>query len=270
MKKHQYKSTILTEDLIQEYLDELRSQGLSKITIHSYRRYLMRLFETLPDDKRFSRDTLLTLQNRLHNDGYRPCTINVYTSAINGFLNYLDRRDLQIHPVESGSVGSCPSLTRTEYLRLLSAARVLGRERAYLLIKVFGCLGLTLKDLPHLTAEAVTKGYIAPLTEKDRKSVDIPVGLRKELQDYSKRSGIFSGPIFKTRNGKPIDRSNVTISIQSLSYDARVSTEKCNPRCLRKLYHSTQESIQSNIYSLVDQAYNQLLEQEQLTTGWNV
>ena len=36
----------------------------------------------------------------------------------------------------------------------------------------------------------------------------------------------------------------------------------------RKLYQTTQASIQENVVLLVEQAYDRLLEKEQLTIGW--
>jgi len=96
-----------------------------------------------------------------------------------------------------------------------------------------------------------------------------PECLREELLDYARRQGILSGPVFVTRNGALIYRSNVTKAIQSLCRDARVDEARATPRCLRKLYQATQDSIQSNIALLVEQAHDRMMEMEQLTIGWN-
>lgn len=47
-----------------------------------------------------------------------------------------------------------------------------------------------------------------------------------------------------------------------------MAEEKANPRCLWKMYLSTQEGIKANLTILLEQAYDRMLEQEQLTTGW--
>ena len=60
----------------------------------------------------------------------------------------------------------------------------------------------------------------------------------------------------------------VTTIIQNLSRDARVPEEKCNPRCLRKLYMKTMDTIQMNAAMMVQMTYDHLLEQEQSTYGW--
>ena len=57
--------------------------------------------------------------------------------------------------------------------------------------------------------------------------------------------------------------------IQSLSGAARVAPEKCNPRCLRKLYLVTQAEIDRGVRLLAEQAYDRLLDTEQLAVGWD-
>lgn len=138
------------------------------------------------------------------------------------------------------------------------------------MVKVFAILGLTVHDLPKLTAEAVEKGVFTTSANRSRQIIRIPNCLQAELMGYLQREGIRSGPVFCTRNGKPICRAAVTACIQQLSRDARVAPEKCNPRCLRKLCQSTREGVQQSISLLVEQALDRLLEQEQLTIGWEV
>ena len=79
-----------------------------------------------------------------------------------------------------------------------------------------------------------------------------------------------SGPLFLTRSGTPVNRVNISSSIKKLCRDARVPEEKGNPRCLLKLYQNTYENIQNSIADLVRQEYLSLLEQEQITAGWDV
>ena len=46
--------------------------------------------------------------------------------------------------------------------------------------------------------------------------------------------------------------------------------EKANPRCLKRLWQSTQDGIRTQIDLLVEQACDRLMEAEQLTVGWDV
>ena len=88
--------------------------------------------------------------------------------------------------------------------------------------------------------------------------------------DYARQERTTSGPIFVTRTGKPINRTAVTACVQNLAPTARVAPEKCNPRCLRKLYLSTVAQLEASVRILLEQSHERLLEQEQLLVGWNV
>ena len=118
-----------------------------------------------------------------------------------------------------------PELTRTEYLRLLQTAWTLGRERIDLMVKVLALTGIRVGELPLLTAEAVEMGWLSVSGEQR----PIPGCLRRELLDYIARNGIRSGPVFASRNGRSLQRTQVTAEIQSLGRDARVEAAKCTP-----------------------------------------
>ena len=99
--------------------------------------------------------------------------------------------------------------------------------------------------------------------------IRFPGCLCRELLDYAQSRGIRTGPVFLTRNGKPIDRTNVTVSIRRLCRAAQLPEEKGSPRCLRKLYQATREGIERNVTLLVERAQDRLMEEEQLQIGWD-
>lgn len=254
---------------VDAYLNDLQARGRTPGTIRTYRRNLLLLFGALPKNRRLDHRTLVRWRDAMLKQGYTPRTVNVRLASANGFLDYLGLRDyqlpMQLKPAEDDIQ---PELTRNEYLRLLSVARTLDKGRTYFMVKVFAILGLTVHDLPKLTAEAVEKGVFTTSANRSRQIIRIPNCLQAELLGYLQREGIRSGPVFCTRNGKPICRAAVTACIQQLSRDARVAPEKCNPRCLRKLCQTTRAGVQQSISLLVEQALDRLLEQEQLTIGW--
>lgn len=254
---------------VDAYLNDLQTRGRTPETIRTYRRNLLLLFEALPESRQLDRRTLARWRDTMLEQGYTPRTVNVRLASANGFLDYLGLRDyqlpMQLKPAEDDIQ---PELTRNEYLRLLSVARTLDKGRTYFMVKVFVILGLTVHDLPKLTAEAVEKGVFTTSANRSRQIIRIPNCLQAELLGYLQREGIRSGPVFCTRNGKPICRAAVTACIQQLSRDARVAPEKCNPRCLRKLCQSTRAGVQQSISLLVEQALDRMLEQEQITIGW--
>lgn len=264
------KGMPLTQESIDNYLEHLRSVGRVQGTIESYRRKIGRLYQALPKDGKVIRqDTLLWWREKLAEEGCSPTGINQFIIVVNGYLEYMGAREFQVVDRLKSSGELQPELSRNEYLRLLSAARFLGREQAYLLVKVFGNSDLLVQELKNLTVETARAGMLSIRYNYCKKIIRFPKPICRELLDYAGRSGIRSGPIFLTRNGRTIDRTYVAQSIKRLCPTAQVPEEKGNPRCLRKMYESTREGIERNMALLVEQAQERLLEEEQLTVGWD-
>lgn len=259
----------VTPEAIQSYLDGLAAKNRGAETIKSYASKLSLFYQQLPEDKLVNSQSIQNWVRVLREKGYSPSTVNTHISAINGFLDFVGRRDLQFTDRLDQETEVQPELTRLEYLRLLSTARALGKERVYLLMKLIALTGVRVGEMPQVTAEAVQSGRILT-TGGDGKLCYIPIPdcLRTELIDYIQRESVAKGPIFLSRMGKPMSRSVISGEIQRLGKSAQVEAAKCNPRCLRKLYQTTQQNMEAGVRLLVEQAQERMLEQEQLTIGW--
>ncbi len=253
---------------ISQYLESLRQKGRVTGSIQKYQRDLTALYCYLPEEKRIGVNTLREWRASLLDQGYAVRTVNTSVVEANGFLRWLGAWEYQLEEQVELQNDVQPELTRNEYIRLLSTARMLGKERAYLLVKVFACMGLTLGELPQLTKEALDRNQLAVSVQGVREIVSIPDCLRRELLAYARRGSIAKGPLFVTRTGRPLNRTSVAAAIQALSHDARVQPEKCNVRCLRKLYLAAQKDLRENMNLLMEQTYNRMLETEQLIVGW--
>ena len=258
----------VTWEEVCRYLDSLAARGRRRETIQVYRPKLEAFYHFLPEDKRVAADTLELWRAALLREGYSPGTANTHVSAANGLLAYLGRRDLQLIGQLDTEGEIQPELSRTEYLRLLASARNLGRERTYLMVKVFALTGIRVSELNRVTVRAVEEGRVLTACDGRAQYVLIPACLRKELTVYLRRVGITAGPVFVTRSGRPMRRTQVSGEIRTLCRDARVDGDKSNPRCLRRLYQVTQERIRDSVQILAEQAHERMLEEEQLTVGW--
>ena len=258
----------VTWEEVCRYLDSLAARGRRRETIQVYRTKLEAFYHFLPEDKRVAADTLELWRAALLREGYSPGTANTHVSAANGLLAYLGRRDLQLIGQLDTEEEIQPELSRTEYLRLLATARNLGRERTYLMVKVFALTGIRVSELNRVTVRAVEEGRVLTACDGRAQYVLIPACLRKELTVYLRRVGITAGPVFVTRSGRPMRRTQVSGEIRTLCRDARVDGDKSSPRCLRRLYQVTQERIRDSVQILAEQAHERMLEEEQLTVGW--
>ena len=254
----------LTDELELRFLENLREHGRTKETISGYRRNLSKLRKSLPEDRELDSEVISNWQKELLKQGYSSSTVNGCTATVNSLLEFAGRQELRVEQVPPDENAPLPELTRNEYLQLLQTAKHLGKRQTYLLVLLFGTMDLPLHALARVTVEAVREGWVfAP------QRLRVPPCLRAELLTYAGERGIRSGPVFCPRYGKLMDRGNINVRLQSLSRDARVSPEKCNPRCLRKLCVATQAGIRSSLELLIEQAYDRLLETEALTVGWN-
>ncbi len=250
---------------IEEYMAELERRGRSKGTLYTYRRKMEQLYALLPEDKLILSGTLQQLREDMISEGTPNSTINIFCAAVNGFLDFSGRRDLQVREALDQAETIPPELTRGEYLRLLSAARTMEARKTYLLIKIFANTGLYVRELSLITAEAMREGRVFV---PQRGIVYLPKALCSELLDYCGSTGCIKGPVFTTATGKALNRGAVNAMIRRLSEPAKVEQEKCNPLTLRRLYLSTQEGIQRSLALLMEQSNDRLFEQEQLIIGW--
>ena len=257
----------VTWEEVCRYLDSLVARGRRRETIQVYRPKLEAFYHFLPEDKRVAADTLELWRAALLREGYSPGTANTHVSAANGLLAYLGRRDLQLIGQLDTEEEIQPELSRTEYLRLLATARNLGRERTYLMVKVFALTGIRVSELNRVMVRAAEEGRVLTACDGRAQYVLIPACLQKELAVYLRRVGITAGPVFVTRSGRPMRRTQVSGEIRTLCRDARVDGDKSNPRCLRRLYQVTQERIRDSVQILAEQAHERMLEEEQLTVG---
>ncbi len=256
---------VMTLGSIEEFLDQLDQQGRPVDSLDTYRRKLIALYNFLGERNRLGRDTLARWRNDLLAQGYANSTVNTFIYVANSYLNHVGLREYQLVRLPHSEPRPVEDLTRAEYLRLLSTARVLENEQVYLLVKTFALTGIAVQDLPRVTVEAVLKGEV-PLEEGPLR---LPVCLQEELLDFAQRSGLQLGPVFVTkRERKPLGRTVVTAYIRQLCREARVPEEKGSPRQLRRLYQNTRKEIEDNVNLLIQREQERILAREQQFIGW--
>lgn len=215
-------------------------------------------------------EALLTSWIDLLRKSYGLKTTNVHITAANQYFRWCGRLDLLQRHLKPEREPPTPSVTRAEYLQLLRTARARGKQRTYLLIKLFATTDLPVQCLDQVTAEVVTQGRCT----LDHHGVPIdfrcPPPLQRELLAYMARSGIYHGPVFRSRSDRPMSRVSVFRGMRELCRLVGLPEGKGNPRSFRNLYKATQKQLDQQMAALKDQMYNQMLEMEQETIGWPV
>lgn len=256
---------VLKEADIGSYLQDMESRDRRKGTLDNYHRCLEDFLAWLPEGKEIFRERVYAYQEHLA-ERYTPGTVNMKMTTVNGLLDFLDLRECQVTAklqVDKDEVK--PELTRSEYLRMLAAAKANKDGRLYLLIKLFATTGIGVQEIVNVTVEAVQTGSVVTFPNRNRQEIRIPPCVQGEILSYAKENGIQSGPVFLTRQGTPLGRTSISNMVPRISKDARVEESKCTPRCLQKLYEDTQKNIRANVAVMLQMTYDRMLEQEQVT-----
>lgn len=247
------KQIILSDKLLKMYIQYLREQERSESTIKSYQRELMSL-QLYLDERPITKDILLAYKTMLTSQ-YSPCTCNVTISALNSYLKYIGRPDLMIKPLKIQRQIYEPAekeLTRKEYDKLIRAANINGQERLSLIMQTICSTGIRVSELQYVTVEAIKEGKTIATNKGKSRIVFIPAPLQKLLKKYVVNSNITSGPIFITRSGKPLDRSNLWKDMKQLCSIAKVNPEKVYPHNLRHLFARTYYTQYKDLSRLSD------------------
>lgn len=263
----QKSDEILPGASIERFLQEYSEQWNAE-TRRSYGRSLNELKAFLGKKSIPGIRTLEKWCASLRTVGYSERSINLRISAANNYFRWCGRTDLLMHHRRTETIPPSPELTRSEYLRLLKTARTLGKQRLYLLIKLFATTDLPLQCLEQVTTETICRGDAEIPLHGSVVSFECPDGLREELLAYASERQIEEGPIFVTRSGQPLNRSNLCREMQELCRKAGIEEQKGNPRSLRNLYQATQKELRADVEKMVHQAYKRLLQQEQTSVGW--
>ena len=152
-------------------------------------------------------------------------------------------------------------LTKGEYRRLLQAAN--NRPQLHLILETICSTGIRISELRFFTVEAARDGVVNVSCKNKNRTILLPGKLRRKLMDYAKKKRIFSGAIFITRNGNPLNRSNIWAQMKSLCEAAGVVASKVFPHNLRKLFARTFYNIEKDIAKLAD-----ILGHSSIDTTW--
>ena len=95
------------------FLENRREKGCKAATLNKYRHDLAQLYRFLPGDKFIWRNTLPEWRRQMEGEGFCTRTLSARISAVNSFLDYMGRRDLQLSRLPRGKAGPLAHLSTT-------------------------------------------------------------------------------------------------------------------------------------------------------------
>lgn len=242
----------LTKENIEQYRLNLINEEKAEPTIDKYLRDIQ-TFASWVGDREFAKTDVLTYKAEL-TKRYAPSSVNTILSSLNSFFVYHEWYEMKVRTLKIQRqifVSDERELTKAEYERLLNTAKQ-KNERMFLLMQTICSTGIRISELKFITVEAIYKGRADIQAKGKRRTVFFPKQLCQMLKKYIKEQGVQKGAVFVTKNGMPMNRSNIWTSMKALCEDANVSAEKVFPHNLRHLFARTYYTQQKDIVRLAD------------------
>ena len=244
---------MITNEQIERFQCYLINEEKSKATVSKYL-HDVAFFAAWVGEQELTKQLVLQYKAYL-TETYAPTSVNAALSSLNSFFNYNQWHDLRVKNLKiQKQIFASPQkeLTKAEYEQLLTAARMKKNQRLYLLMQTICSTGIRVSELQFITVEAVEKACAVIRCKGKSRSVFLPNQLCKILKRYSKEQKIKSGAVFVTKNGNPLDRSNIWSDMKKLCQTANVSEKKVFPHNLRHLFARTYYSLQKDVVRLAD------------------
>ena len=243
----------ITTDQLTQFRALLKNEEKSAATLNKYLRDIQR-FALWLGDTPMERDAMLDYKADLMRH-YAAGSVNSILAALNRFLRMIAREDCRVHRLRIQYQAYSPEereITAQEYADLVRTARETGRARLALVLQTICATGIRVSELPAITAEAARSGVAVVRCKGKSRRVLIPTRLQKKLLRYMKQHRIAFGPVFVTRSGAPLDRSNIWREMKALCRAAGVSDKKVFPHNFRHLFARTFYRLNKDLAKLAD------------------
>lgn len=246
------KSTGNTAGNMMEYEQFLRENERSVHTIEKYLRDV-RSFLDWKGEQELDRQLMIRWKQALVDAGYQVRSINSMLASVNSYLRFIGQESCRTGNLKlQRQLYSKPQqeLSRNDYMKLLAAAA--GNARLQMLLQTICSTGIRVSELEYFTVEAVKTGEVTVSCKKKSRTVLLTGKLKKALLRYAGDRQITSGIIFRTRSGKPLNRSNIWTQMKALCKIAGVASSKVFPHNLRKLFARSFYKITKDMAKLAD------------------
>lgn len=201
------------------------------------------------------KSTLIAFKRHLQEQGYAAASVNSMLAAVNRFLEFagMPQWKLRFLKIQRTTfTAGDRELTRQDYEKLLQASRIMGDERLEMLVQTICSTGIRVSEVRAITLESVKAGQAEIRSKGKIRVILLPKKLCRTLEDYCKRRRIRHGQVFVTRNGTPLDRSNIWKMMKRLAVRAKVAEGKVFPHNLRHLFARTYYKAYKDIVRLAD------------------
>jgi len=243
----------ISEQVLEDFGEYLAGEEKSGATVEKYVREARRFMGWLAGREAGGETAGLYKEKLLRER--TAAGVNGAVAALNGLFGFLGMPECRLKAVRVQRKifrDEARELTEKEYRRLLAAAKGRKNERLLLVMEAICATDIRVSELRFFTVEAVREGRAEVVNKGKCRIVFLPGRLRKELLRFARERGIGSGPVFVTRGGRALDRSNIWSDMKALCREAGVEESKVFPHNLRHLFARTFYGLEKDIVRLAD------------------
>lgn len=245
----------VTNKLMEKFREYLYEEEKSNATVSKYICDIKKLKE-YANGQELDKKLIVSYKEYLQNKGcYKSGSINSFLVAANCFFQFMGWNDLKIKTIKVQKKVFMPNnmdLSKKEYKKLVAAAEKSGKIQLSMLIQTLCAIGLRVSELAFITVKSVNEGTVNVYCKGKERQILIPKALQIKLLYYIHKNGTKNGVVFRTRSGKPINRSNIWREMKALCKEAGVEQEKVFPHNLRHLFAKTFYNTCKDIAKLAD------------------
>ena len=243
----------LTQSIITEFKTFLIEDEKSSATLEKYMRDINAFSKWLCEREADKKAVLEYKEHLMQN--YAHTSVNSILSSLNSFFDFMGWYDTKVKMIKIQKqifASQEKELSKAEYERLLSVAKAKQNQQLFYLLQTICSTGIRVSEVKFITIEALKLKKATIQCKGKMRIVILPKELCKILHAYAKEKKISTGPVFVTKHGKPLDRSNIWKLMKSLCESANVAKEKVFPHNLRHLFARTFYKLQKDIVRLAD------------------
>lgn len=244
----------INSEIIGRFQKHLTKEEKSNATIEKYIRDVT-AFVSYINGIAITKETVIAYKQHLLDESYAVRSINSMLASLNSLFCFLGWNDMKVKSLKVQQQVFCPEekeLTRAEYERLCRTAQKKHNERLCLILQTICSTGIRVSELSYVTVEALKDGKAVVSMKGKTRTIFLTKELRKKLMRYISEQQISEGPVFITRTGKHISRSNIWREMKGLCEEANVDPRKVFPHNLRHLFARVFYGLEKDIARLAD------------------
>ena len=248
-----YQRTI-TKATLAAFHRHLQEAERRPATVAKYLREIQTFAGSLRPGQLVTKETVLAWKEALA-QRCAPSTVNGKLAALNTFFSFLGWEECRVKPLRrQRELFRDPGreLHKGDYLRLLAAARQARNWRLYYLMETLASTGVRISELQYVTVQTLRTGRVWAEGKGKGRLVLLTPKLCRVLAKYCRQRGITTGPVFVTRTGRPMDRSNIWRELHHLCEAAGVEARRVFPHNFRHLFARAFYALEKDIAKLAD------------------